>query len=133
MKLYEKIAQTFGAYMNCTTADTVTEWEQTIEDLVKEHMPSGSGFDNGTEFAFDDSTPERLVFRSAYHHMNETGYYDGWSVFKIIVTPSLVFGFTLQLRSIGPFNRKYADTKDYILETFQEALDSEVKATPPCS
>ena len=129
MKLYQKLAQTFQAWLNCHDSgnnDWLARHEETIEELVKEHMPSGSGFDSGTRFVFISSQPEKLVFSSAYHHMNENGYYDGWSEFDIIVTPSLTSGFDVRLRSKGPFPRKYADTKDYILETFQEILDKEL-------
>ena len=51
MKLYQTLAQTVGAYRRCVESKNL-EWQQRHEErilaAVKECMPSGSGFDNGT-------------------------------------------------------------------------------------
>lgn len=99
-----------------------TEHRKTIERLVSEHMPSGSGFDNGTYFDDDNSTPERLIFRTSFHHMNDTGMYDGWTDHKVIVTPSFT-GFNIRITGI---NRN--DIKDHIYEMFTNALETEIDA-----
>lgn len=134
MKLYQQIAQTFTAWQNCSNPIApngvwMEKHETRINELTREYLPSGSGFDSGTEFKFIASQPNKLVFKSAFHHMDEYGGYDGWSEFDVIVTPDLAFGFNLRLRSTGKFARKYADTKEYILEVFQTALDQEVTPT----
>ena len=84
-----------------------------IEKTVSENMPDGSGFDVGTKLDFLRSTPEKLVFYTEFHHMNETGMYDGWTQHTITVTPSLAFEYTLKIS--GP-NKN--DIKEYISQCF---------------
>jgi hypothetical protein len=120
--VYKQIAQSFQAWQNCRPPhDNNTLWEERhhtkILSLVNQYLPSGSGFDNGTKFDFDLSKSERLVFQTAFHFMNENGYYDGWEDYIIHVTPSLTS--QIELRIIGK-NRN--DIKDYIHEVFYFAL-----------
>ena len=125
MKLYQELASRIQARLNCAESGNV-EWfekhEARIEELVKNYMPSGSGFDCGTKIDLDKSTPEKLVFYTDFHHMNEVGYYDGWTEHRITVRPSLAFGFTL---TISGKNRN--EIKDYIHQAFDCALNEEVK------
>jgi len=123
--LYSEIASRLYAAANCEkTANH--EWHrrhiQQIRDWVKEHLPSGSGYDNGTQIDFQASTPEKLVFTTSYHHMNDVGMYDGWTEHVITVRPSLQHGIVL---TVSGSNRN--DIKDYIATTFAEALKSEVE------
>jgi hypothetical protein len=116
LKHYQEISSKLQAMENCQKSGN-GEWlekhEQAILDIVKNEMPSGSGFDNGTDLDFDHSTPEKLVFVTSFHHMNDGGYYDGWTDHTVIVTPSLQFGFNLKVTGI---NRN--DIKSYIHEMF---------------
>ena len=125
MKLYQELASRIQARLNCAESGNV-EWfekhEARIEELVKNYMPSGSGFDCGTKIDLDKSTPEKLVFYTDFHHMNEAGYYDGWTEHRITVRPSLQHYFTL---TISGRNRN--EIKDYIHQAFDCALDEEVK------
>lgn len=122
--LYRQIASLLLAIENCERAGNA-EWKarhgETIRALVREHMPSGSGFDNGTTLEFERSRPDRLVFLTAFHHMDEVGGYAGWSDHTVIVTPSLAFPF--DLRATG---RDRNGIKDYIAETFKIALQTVV-------
>ena len=125
MKLYRELASLVRARLNCEETGN-REWfqkyEERIEELVKNYMPSGSGFDCGTKIDLDKSTPEKLVFYTDFHHMNEVGYYDGWTEHRITVRPSLAFGFTL---TISGRNRN--EIKDYIHQAFDCALNEEIK------
>lgn len=125
MKLYRELASLVQARLNCEETGN-REWfqkhEERIEELVKNYMPSGSGFDCGTKIDLDKSTLEKLVFYTDFHHMNEVGCYDGWTEHCITVRPSLAFGFTL---TISGRNRN--EIKDYIHQVFDCALDEEVK------
>lgn len=117
--VYQRIASLLLARENCRSSGN-TEWlkrhSQDLLALVDTHLPSGSGFDTGTQISFDRSTPERLVFTTSYHHMDEGGY-DGWTEHEVIVTPSLVHGIALRITGT---NRN--DIKDYIAECVEEGL-----------
>lgn len=123
-KLYARLASLVAARLNCITSGN-TDWRDRHEDeagkLVLNHMPSGSGFDNGTKIDFDASTGEKLVFHTAFHHMNEGGYYDGWTEHVVTVTPSFLGGFSLKISG-----RDRNDIKDYISESFSLALNAEI-------
>jgi len=123
MKRYQQIASVLLARNNCSASGN-TEWrhrhEDTIAATVKNHMPSGSGFDNGTVLD-ESSTPQRLVFTTSFHHMDDNGYYCGWSDHSVIVTPDLVFGFSLRVTG-----RNVRDIKDYIAEIFSDCLGRDI-------
>jgi hypothetical protein len=117
-KFYQDVAQTFNAYNNCIKSGN-KEWEDrhanNLEDLVKKYLPRGSGFDNGTKFNWDESKDNKLVFDTAFHHMNENGYYDGWSEHKIIITPDLMNDFNVKITGKNRNN-----IKEYIYSRFAD-------------
>lgn len=102
---------------NANSAIWFEKHEERIEALVKNHMPSGSGFDSGTTIDLDSSHADKLVFRTHFHHLNPNGFYEGWTYHKVIVTPALVGHF--HLRITGP-NRD--DIKEAIHFFFSGAL-----------
>lgn len=120
-RVYECIARAFIARKNCEENGT-EEWferhSDRIEQLVHTYLPSGSGFDLGTSIDWDASRPDRLVFNTAFHHMDENGYYDGWTDYQVICRASLAFGFDLRITG-----RDRRDIKDYIHDAFHSALD----------
>lgn len=124
-RLYQTIASKLVAIENCRKSDTLNDWEAhhacAIATLVKEHMPSGSGFDCGTKFDFESSRPNRLIFATSFHHMDENGSYDGWSDHTVIVTPDLASGFDLRITG-----RDKRMIKSYIADTFHSALSIDV-------
>ena len=126
--LYRALAGALIALRNCQNSKN-TEWEgrhhDRIEKLTKDFMPSGSGINSGTDFDFAVSKPERLVFTTSFHHMNDGGSYDGWTDHTVIVTPSLWNDFDLRITGR---NRK--DIKDYLHDVFREALRQEVEEFP---
>lgn len=129
--LYVALARNLIAVRNCEksgNAEWLARHRERILRLVKQHMPSGAGFDNGTAIDLDESMPstasgrvEKLVFRTAFHHMNEVGMYDGWTEHTVTVRPSLAFGIEI---SISGRNRN--EIKDLIHESFDTTLRSEV-------
>lgn len=120
-KLYQELAGLMLARENCVASKN-TEWfgkhTERLEGLVKSHMPSGSGFDSGTTLLVENSTSEKLVFQTSFHHMDEYGSYAGWSEHEVIVKPSLFDGFSLRITG-----RDRKDIKDYIHETFAYSLN----------
>lgn len=95
-----------------------------LTDLAKEFLPSGSGFDCGTEIDFDRSNLKRIVFVMSFHHMNEGGYYDGWTEHKITIIPDWV---GVEFKSISGRDRN--GIKDYIADTLLSCLHTEIIAT----
>jgi hypothetical protein len=99
------------------------EWQQNHEKEIEwlvDCLPSGSGWDSGTKLDLDRSTGERLVLYGGYHHMNENGFYDGWTEHEIWVRASLQFGIDLKITG-----RDRHGIKDYLCEMFQYALTQE--------
>jgi hypothetical protein len=121
LTLVQAIVQTFLAKENCIL-NVNEEWEQKHEKRLKELeklLPSGSGFDSGTSIV--SCSDAKLVLKTSFHHMNENGYYDGWTDHYVTVTPSFSFG--LDIRVSG---RNRNDIKDFILDEFYYALLQEV-------
>lgn len=117
------IARAFGAWERCVKSGNV-EWQRKHEDALdalNEGMPSGSGFDSGTKLDETASTPNRLVFVTSFHHMDDNGMYCGWSEHCVIVTPDFETGFDLKVTG-----RNVRDIKEYIAEMFQYALSEQV-------
>jgi hypothetical protein len=120
--LYKLLAREMWRYQNAGGSGIVREdARDTIERLVKEHMPSGSGFDSGTVLVLDESTDYKLVFGTSFHHMNEHGSYTKWTEHRVIVSPSLAFDFDLTVTG-----RDHNGIKDYIHEVFHHALTKAV-------
>lgn len=93
-----------------------------IEKACKNCLPSGSGFDKGTEFDFDNSNDNKLVFNTSFHHMNSNGLYCGWTDHTVTVTPC--FG-GINVKVSG---KNYRNIKDYIAETLYDCLVAIVDA-----
>jgi hypothetical protein len=106
------------ARKNCQqsgNAEWLDRWEERINQLVG-MLPSGSGIDSGTKIDLDKSHADKLVLYTAFHHMNEVGYYDGWTEHTITVTPSFL---GINLRISG---RDRNQIKDYLYGTYEYAL-----------
>jgi hypothetical protein len=126
--LYSELASAVDARKRCASASASTSnnewfdnWTETIEKLVKQHLPHGSGFDSGTTLDLDSSHADKLVFNTSFHHMNENGYYDGWTEHTVTVTPSLQFRYHIRVSG-----RNRNDIKDLIHESFDVALSTDV-------
>lgn len=123
LKIYEHIASRAAARLNC--ANDRPEWfakhEAAADALCKAHMPIGSGFNCGTSIDWGRTTGDKLVFVTEFHHMNEHGYYDGWTQHVVTVRPSLVYGFTLHISG-----RDRNGIKEYIYQVFADALRRKV-------
>lgn len=116
MKVYQAIASAISAMPR--------EWAEERLDLIeREFLPSGSGIDAGCKVLVEESKEDRLVIQTAFHHMDENGYYDGWTHHKVIVTPSLLFGFDVRVTG-----RNRNGIKEYLGDLFFQVLDQEFDA-----
>ena len=117
---YQLMSSTLSAYLNCVESGN-EEWEvrhrERLEDF-EHHLPSGSGFDSGSRLDIERSRPDRLVITTSFHHMNDSGMYDGWSEHDVIVTPSLSYGFDVRVTG-----RNRNDIKEYIADAFSQVLE----------
>lgn len=122
--LYSELAQLVNARQSCEKTHNIEWFEKhgaKAYELVREKMPRGCGFDAGTTLDLDSSHPNKLVFVTSYHHMNDCGMYDGWTEHIVTIKPSLAFGFHIRITGS---NRN--DIKDYIADVFSEALKTEI-------
>lgn len=99
-----------------TSPDIIEETEY----YVSQYLPSGSGFNSGSRLDTEKSTPEKLVFTTAFQHMDDHGYYTRWTEHTVTVTPSF---FGLDIKVSG---RNHRDIKDYIAECFDHVLNEQV-------
>lgn len=127
VKLYTAIARTIQQIDTCRERNNV-EWlgksQDRLQKLIRDHMPSGSGIDSGTTLD-ESSKRDRLVFNTSFHHMNDGGYYDGWTEHQVIVTPSLSFGIDLRITG-----RDRNEIKEYLADVFHTALTAEIEEYP---
>lgn len=124
-RIYEVLNTAVSAKRNCMKIDRVnTEWENKWDDLIrhieKNYLPSGSGFDAGTKVDEDACVNNRkIVLTFSYHHMDEHGYYDGWTEHKAVILPCFD-GIEVHIK--GALPRKYRHDKEYFGDTMHNAL-----------
>ena len=97
------------------------QWGDIAQDRLAQLvdlLPSGSGIDNGTKLESADAT--KIVLTAGFHHMNENGYYDGWTEHRITIRPRFD-GIDV---TIGGRNRN--DIKEYLHQTYWGALSAQV-------
>lgn len=125
MKIYQRIAHLLNAISNCQKSGN-TVWAErhteSITELIRDTAPHGGGLDMGVWLMWDESTDSKLVFGTSYHHMNDNGYYDGWTDHTIIVKPSLMSGFDLSISG-----RDRNDIKEYLGQVYYYWLNEEVE------
>jgi hypothetical protein len=92
---------------------------QTLRELAQK-LPHGLGFDCGTTINQDLSTDDSIVFDTEFHHMNDTGYYDGWTTHQVTVEPRFS-GINIAIKG-----QDKNGILDYIAEVFQDYLMQEV-------
>lgn len=123
MKLYERIYLTLEALRVSTERNNrewITKHNDTI-DLMDKLLPSGSGFDEGCQIVREVVRgKESFVIKAPYHHMDENGFYGGWSDYKIRVYPSFIGGFYVRVTG-----KNYNGAKEYITELFYSVLQEE--------
>lgn len=86
-------------------------------DQLEKLLPSGSGIDSGTTIDRETNPAKGLRLSFGYHHMNDGGYYDGWTKHTAHVTPTLFSDFDLRITG-----RDRDGIKDYLHDTFNQCL-----------
>ena len=126
--VYQEIATLIVAIKNCQKSGNEEREDRHTERLryiQRNYLPSGSGFDGGCAIDIHRSNDKKIIIGSAYHPMNDDGFYTDWIYFEVIVTPSFQ---GCDVRVNGPFYRHNAiDLKDYVTEVFENSLMEIVK------
>jgi hypothetical protein len=123
MKVYTRIAQLVHAIQTQNPEWSAISSDK-LDDLLYQYLPHGSGFDMGTKIDLDKSTAEKVYLVAPFHHMDQNGFYCGWSDHVIRITPSLRDGFDLKISN--PDRAKSWDM-EYFYETFQYALSQDAE------
>jgi len=127
--LIEKMAMAIVAHKHCEVGAVVAEgwrdrWAARLEHIERNALPSGSGIDAGTKIDVDRSTLDKIVLTTSFHHMDESGGYNGWSDHTVVVTPSFVSNFEINVTG-----RNRNGIKEYLADTFRAALDAPYEYT----
>lgn len=109
-----KLANLIQAEKSCiksnnSFADTHAE---TIDEMLQ-ILPHGSGIDSGIKLLKDECNNDKIVFSFGFHHMNENGYYDGWTEHRLIITPSLIHGYQMKITG-----KDMNQIKEYLYDLF---------------
>jgi len=113
MKTYQRIAQLLDWETKNKKATLYLEW------VEKNILPRGSGVDSGTKIK-ENSTSEKIVLSFGFHHMDENGYYDGWTEHQAIITPSLSWSFNLKITG-----KDKRGIKEYLRDLFEQVMSEE--------
>ena len=123
--LFMELANLIGAIENCEQSnnyDWMDKHTEKVISLSENNLPHGSGFDSGSMVDIVNSTSEKIVIDTSFHHMDEHGGYDGWTNHTIIITPSLKFGYTLDITG-----EDKNGIKEYMYDTFNQCLSEMVE------
>jgi hypothetical protein len=125
--IIEMLHTAIVARKNCIESENETwrhHWEYLIRAIELNALPSGAGFDSGTTVDLDQSTLDKIVLHTSYHHMNDAGYYDGWTEHTVRVYPAFD---GIRLTISGPDRDGW---KDYGHEVFHQCLLASVDEFP---
>lgn len=109
--------------MNTCNANNNPYAETWLEKLgqYETALSHGSGIDNGTSIDIEKTTKNRIILHTAFHHMDENGFYDGWTYHDIIVAP------TFDGIDITVTGKNRNDIKTYLTDIFYESLMSDAE------
>ena len=120
-QLFQAIAVACGARKRCLESgnDYAKKWDEKLAEY-SDLLPSGSGIDSGCKIDLELSGDEKIVIHTSFHHMDDNGYYCGWSNHDVVVTPSF-HGFNLRITG-----RDVRGIKEYLRDIFHESLNQEI-------
>lgn len=125
-KVYERIASLIVAIQNCEKPgfnghpDYPQKHIDALQCIARECLPSGSGFDRGCSVDIDASSAVCIAVNTAFHHMDDNGYYCGWTDHVVRIRAHLAFGFTVSISG-----RNFRGIKDYMSDVFYHVMQSE--------
>lgn len=121
--LYSELAQAVQARKACQVSGNTEwfdKWTEKIK-LIEGLLPHGSGFDSGTKVNLEASHSDKLVFETSFHHMTDSGFYDGWTEHTVTVIPAFIGDYHIRVSG-----RNVNDIKEYIGEEFEHLLHLDI-------
>lgn len=130
--LYRKIASLLLQWTACYLKKNEL-WQHRSAYSLRQIMmraPSGSGIDCGTKlmpFDYKGDYPEpeykggALKFFVEYHHMDENGFYDGWTNHTVTVKASLIHGIDIHISG-----KDRNGIKEYLADVYSVWLSESV-------
>lgn len=128
MKVYQKLASTFNAYLYCQATnkqELADRHLETIKEIIREYLPHGSGFDSDITLDVDRSKLNKLILCGSFHAMNDNGYYCCWIDFECVIEPSLIGEIDIEIK--GRFGH-HQDLREYIGDVLYDALTKELES-----
>ena len=125
MNIAAAYAMAQQALVNCQDSGNVKwqgRWLERMEQLTKA-LPHGSGLNGKVEF-IGSASEDKLTISAEYQHMDESGYYTGWSTY-IITVRATFYGLNVTVKG-----RKDNDLREYLGELFHNALSAEAPPYP---
>jgi hypothetical protein len=120
MKVITQISMLINALENCKKSEN-EKWmdlhESALHYIEKDYLPSGSGVDAGCEIDLERSRTNKIIINTSFHHMNENGYYTGWTDHKITIIPDLISDFSIKISG-----KDKNMIKDYLHDLFYNCL-----------
>ena len=119
-EVYQQIASKIHVIENCNESnndDWMTRHSNSLIEIANHYLPHGSGIDSGCNID-DNSTQDKIIINSAYHAMDENGFYCGWIHFDVIVIASLEFNIDVEFDNI----ENDSDFDDWDIESLFDCL-----------
>jgi hypothetical protein len=116
-KLITRIYRSLQALRSNQKINNV-EWIEKWSEL-NNYLPDGSGFDAGCEIDVENSNETKIIILFSFHHLNENGYYEGWTDHKLTCRPTFD---GIDMKISGPNKNQI---KDYLYDTFDYILNEE--------
>ena len=116
----QSIAETIAGYIGNVNSDNATHKtiaRAALAFIERECLPHGSGFDMGCKIDLERSKQDKIVITTSYHHMDQNGYYAGWTDHTITVRPSFS-GIRIAIggRDRNYFKESNRETFSYLME-----------------
>ena len=98
------------------------KWESLLAHIEKDILPRGSGFDCGCRIERSPRNPAYVQIAFSFHHMDESGRYDGWTEHTATFKPDFETGFSLHLSG-----KDHNSAKEYFSDILSELLSRDFR------
>ncbi len=118
MKTVQLVSQAITNLKKKQFRSTGIDFHDLVE-ICEQDLPSGSGFNNGSKIDWDRTDRNQVVMHTSFLHMDDAGYYVGWTHHMITISPSWD-GLDIRISGIDENG-----IKDYIADAFLQWAKTE--------